>query len=461
MLFFASASLSSIGYSEYGGGQWGRDVDTFWAGLGMGLLLGLLALWVSQYRANRRLQVLLKRIQQHSASPHMSYESQIASAIATQGQSLDRLSDQVTNFRQILRQAPVGYLYVDDENRLLGCNLKAQSFLDFNQVDYDPPRLLLAIARSYELDQLIEDTREQQQLCQREWVFYSISPDPSNVSERPAHPLRGYGVPLQRGHVAIFLENRQEAVALMQQRDRWTSDVTHELKTPLTSIRLVAETLRNRVDDSLTSWVDRLLSEVMRLSHLVDDVLNLNQLDQPLPKIGEPDATNLIPLIYQAWQNVMPLAELKSVQLQYSGPDQHILKLHGELIYRLLINLLDNAIKYSPANAAVQVRVTTDALPTEPQSRAVLIEVIDSGPGFLDKDLPFVFDRFYRSDLARSRSKTAKGNSSTGLGLSIVRKIVTLHKGHIEAQNHPETSGAWLKVWLPESLRNLTTDTCL
>ncbi|MEL6327964.1 MAG: sensor histidine kinase, partial [Cyanobacteria bacterium J06626_23] len=79
----------------------------------MGLLLGLLALWVSQYRANRRLQVLLKRIQQHSASPHMSYESQIASAIATQGQSLDRLSDQVTNFRQILRQAPVGYLYVD------------------------------------------------------------------------------------------------------------------------------------------------------------------------------------------------------------------------------------------------------------------------------------------------------------------------------------------------------------
>lgn len=427
----------------------------------MGLLLGLLALWVSQYRANRRLQVLLKRIQQHSASPHMSYESQIASAIATQGQSLDRLSDQVTNFRQILRQAPVGYLYVDDENRLLGCNLKAQSFLDFNQVDYDPPRLLLAIARSYELDQLIEDTREQQQLCQREWVFYSISPDPSNVSERPAHPLRGYGVPLQRGHVAIFLENRQEAVALMQQRDRWTSDVTHELKTPLTSIRLVAETLRNRVDDSLTSWVDRLLSEVMRLSHLVDDVLNLNQLDQPLPKIGEPDATNLIPLIYQAWQNVMPLAELKSVQLQYSGPDQHILKLHGELIYRLLINLLDNAIKYSPANAAVQVRVTTDALPTEPQSRAVLIEVIDSGPGFLDKDLPFVFDRFYRSDLARSRSKTAKGNSSTGLGLSIVRKIVTLHKGHIEAQNHPETSGAWLKVWLPESLRNLTTDTCL
>lgn len=459
MLFFASASLSYIGYSEYGGGQWGRCVDTFWAGLGIGLLLGLLGLWVSQYRASRRLQALLKRIQQHSASPHMSYESQIASAIATQGQSLDRLSDQVTNFRQILRQAPVGYLYVDDENRLLGCNLKAQSFLDFNQVDYDPPRLLLAIARSYELDQLIEDTREQQQLCQREWVFYSISPDPSNVSERPAHPLRGYGVPLQRGHVAIFLENRQEAVALMQQRDRWTSDVTHELKTPLTSIRLVAETLRNRVDDSLTSWVDRLLSEVMRLSHLVDDVLNLNQLDQPLPKIGEPDAVNIVPLIYQAWQNVMPLAELKAVQLQYSGPDQHILKLHGELIYRLLINLLDNAIKYSPANAAVQVRVTTDALPTEPQSRAVLIEVIDSGPGFLDKDLPFVFDRFYRSDLARSRSKT--GNSSTGLGLSIVRKIVTLHKGHIKAQNHPETSGAWLKVWLPESLRNLTTDTRL
>ncbi|MEO0541633.1 MAG: HAMP domain-containing sensor histidine kinase [Cyanobacteria bacterium P01_A01_bin.105] len=399
----------------------------------------------------------------------MSYESQIASAIASQDASLSQLSEQVIHFQEMLYQAPVGYLYIDEENRLLSCNRQAQTFLDIQALDYTPPRLLLAVARSYELDQLIEETRQQQQPCCREWVFYSISPDPSNLSERPAYPLRGYGVPLQRGHVAVFLENRQEAVTLIQQRDRWTSDVTHELKTPLTSIRLVAETLRNRVNTNLVSWVDRLLSEVMRLSQLVDDVLDLNRLDQATPTLNEPELADIVSLIHQAWENVLPLANQKAVEMQYQGAALKKLQLHSELVYRLLINLLDNAIKFSPDGGVIQVRVTEAQFPKTlaaetptadprvvppprmdtPPINALRIDVIDSGPGFVEKDLPFIFDRFYRSDLARSRAKTGTGSNSTGLGLSIVRKIVTVHKGQIEAQNHPDTSGAWLKVWLP------------
>jgi len=379
----------------------------------------------------------------------MPYESQIASAIATQDETLLDLTDQVIHFREMLQQAPLGYLYVDDENRLLSCNAKAQAFLDITDIDYEPPRLLLAVARSYELDQLVEITREQNRCCSREWVFYSISPDPSNVLERPAYPLRGHGIPLQRGHVAVFLENRKEAVALIQQRDRWTSDVTHELKTPLTSIRLVAETLRNRVDEGLVSWVDRLLSEVMRLSHLVDDVLDLNRLDQSAPTLGEPEPTDLVRLIHQAWENVSPLAEQKGITFTYDGAQQAVLKVHSDLIYRLLINVLDNAIKYSPVEGSIQIRITPDAMPEQPTLDALRVDVIDSGSGFVEKDLPFVFDRFYRSDLARSRPRSGTGSTSTGLGLSIVRKIVTVHHGSITAQNRPETTGAWLKVWLP------------
>ncbi|MEO1591858.1 MAG: HAMP domain-containing sensor histidine kinase [Cyanobacteria bacterium J06632_22] len=426
-----------------------NEIETAWIGFLAGLSLGLGCLWVNQWRANQRLQRLLQRIQRHSASPHMPYESQIASAIATQDETLVALKDQVIHFQEMLQQAPLGYLYVDDENRLLSCNAKAQSFLDITDIDYNPPRLLLAVARSYELDQLVEVTREQGRCCSREWVFYSISPDPSNLSERPAYPLRGHGIPLQRGHVAVFLENRQEAVALIQQRDRWTSDVTHELKTPLTSIRLVAETLRNRVNDELVSWVDRLLSEVMRLSHLVDDVLDLNRLDQSAPTLGEPEPVDVVSLVYQAWENVSPLAEQRAVSLAYDGPNQVILKLHSELIYRLFINLLDNGIKYSPVAGVIQVRMTADRMPENSSIQALRVEVIDSGAGFVEKDLPFIFDRFYRSDLARSRSRSGAGSTSTGLGLSIVRKIVTVHQGHITAQNHPETRGAWLKVWLP------------
>ena len=140
------------------------------------------------------------------------------------------LSEQLQDFRQILQQAPIGYLQIDEENRLLWCNQRAQDFLDIEQGDYEQPRLLLAIVRSYELDQLVERTRQTQQTSEAQWTFNSISTDPFNYLERPAYPLQGYGMPMSHGQVGIFLENRQEAVSLAQQRDRWISDVAHELK---------------------------------------------------------------------------------------------------------------------------------------------------------------------------------------------------------------------------------------
>jgi two-component system phosphate regulon sensor histidine kinase PhoR len=94
--------------------------------------------------------------------------------------------------------------------------------------------------------------------------------------------------------VGVFLENRQEAALLVQQRDRWTSDVAHELKTPLTSIRLVAETLQPRVDDSQRRWLDRLINETIRLSNLVEDLLNLSRLQGDQFR-GSPSSRSICP----------------------------------------------------------------------------------------------------------------------------------------------------------------------
>ncbi|MEM9976295.1 MAG: PAS domain-containing sensor histidine kinase [Cyanobacteria bacterium P01_D01_bin.2] len=403
---------------------------------------------VSRKRSGARRKALFERISIQPEAQFFSYEAQIASAIANQSTVVSDLQAEVDEVNRVLQRSPLGYLKVDQENRLLWCNAKAKQLLGIEQTDdYTSPKLLLAIARSYELDQLVEQTRTTQAECKKEWTFRSISPDPANVSERPAYPLRGHGIPLTQGNVGVFLENRQQEVLLAQQRDRWTSDVAHELKTPLTSIRLVGETLRNRIDPGLVTWADRLLREVNRLSALVDDMLSLNHLEQQQPQRLE--ETDLIKLLYQAWQSLEPQAKLQDKTLDYQGPERAIASVNSGLVYRMVLNLLDNALKYSPCDQAIHVHVEWSDVGTTP---GLLLDVFDCGEGFLEKDLPHVFERFYRSDASRTRSGDPAIANGTGLGLSIVQKIVESHQGTVQAKNHPDTGGAWLQVWLPTSL---------
>lgn len=468
----------------------------------VGLLVGLGLLFGARKRDDAKLKRLLSRLEDQQPPSTLGYDAQLASAIAQRQAQTSSLNTQLQDLRQVLKNAPVGYLQVDDENRLLWCNQRAQEFLDIEQSDYSPPRLLLALVRSYELDQLVERTRQTQQMSEAQWTFNSISTDPFNYLERPACPLQGYGLPISRGHVGIFLENRQEAVSLAQQRDRWISDVAHELKTPLTSIRLVAETLQSRVDPALTSWVERLLKEVIRLSKLVDDVLNMSSLEQRRSQLSAESEVDLVAVMQAVWQSLEPLAKLSQLRLDYQGPEQLIAYFNASLMHRVLFNLLSNAVKYSPPRQVIQVKMSLLSEPTlkapvasvpevskeldssdrrsgdfKPGDRKpedgksevsakdyILIEVIDAGVGLDDKDLPFVFDRFYRADLARSHgtslnaadSKRANSvemaelsSSGTGLGLAIVRQIVESHQGRVEASNSPKTGGAWLRVWLP------------
>ncbi|MGJ3246182.1 MAG: sensor histidine kinase [Elainellaceae cyanobacterium] len=412
--------------------------------------------------------------------------SQLSMAIAYQQKVREQLEQKLEVYQQIFYLAPIGYLQVDDENRLLWCNPQARVLLGIPNSQTYEPRLLLELVRSYDLDHLIDQTRSTGQPCQNDWMFYLINPDPSRIARQEAYALRGYGFPLPDDHVGIFLENRKEAVVLKQQRDRWASDVAHELKTPLTSIRLVAETLQTRLDPSFRGWLTRLINETIRLSNLVQDLLDLGQLDRHSSDCLELVDADIVELVQSAWLNLEPLARKKNLELNYSGPEHLIIQLDKQRIYRVLINLLDNAIKYSPPWKDVRVKLSTNDLGTEDDDSIagqVLLEVIDEGPGFRETDLPFIFERFYRADPARSRyfppnhldhrssampipstlhgdqdnlsrSETsddidAHRRGSSGLGLSIVQQIIEAHQGSVSANNHPETHGGWIRVCLP------------
>ncbi|WP_287128019.1 cell wall metabolism sensor histidine kinase WalK [Candidatus Cyanaurora vandensis] len=346
--------------------------------------------------------------------------------LSRQGQDLQTLTQQLQDNQRLLAALPLGYLCVGPDNRVLYGNPTA--WLLLHRKESTQP-LLLEVARSWELDALVETTRRtgrtQAQDC-------SLYPTPGS---QPA-PLRATSVPLQTGAVALFLEDRQEALNLATQRDQWTVDVAHELKTPLTSIRLVLETLVTRVEPRHSQWLARLLKEVMRLAQLVEDLLCLNQfaLDRTLALQTEP--LDLILLLEDSWAVMEPIAQVKGVGLAYQGPDHLPLEADQAYLRRVFLNLLDNAIKFSPAEGVLEL--TVQQFPSYLE-----IEVRDQGPGFPVQDLERVFQRFYRADPARSRQ-----TGGTGLGLALVREIVQAHGGQVLAANHP-AGGAQLRVQLP------------
>lgn len=456
------------------------DVLAFLLGLGIGLaLLG----W-QRSRLNARLQRLLWNLRNYADDSSLPSASQLALAVARQQSVQSKLEKELEQCHHVLEMAPVGYLQVDDENRLVWSNAAARKILSLPADTPASPRLLLELVRSYELDALIEETRDRQQPCQKDWVFYPVSPDPSQLSRQKSFLLRGLGIPMAETHIGIFLENRQEVALLVQQRDRWASDVAHELKTPLTSIRLVAETLQTRMEPGLRGWVNRLINETIRLSNLVQDLLEMALLDRESAQALRLQRTNLPELVQSAWINLEPLARKKQIQLDYQGPDSLAVAVDEARLYRVLLNLLDNSIKYSPPWQTIQVVLTCPAATVSDYRSNALpclcLEVIDAGPGFSESALPHVFERFFRSDPARARSldlnatgepgiatlnrqptpstDTATGSeptsqafqrSSSGLGLAIVQQIVEAHGGQVSASNHPETGGAWLRVYLP------------
>jgi two-component system phosphate regulon sensor histidine kinase PhoR len=350
-------------------------------------------------------------------------------------------------WKTILEAAPIGYIQVDQDNRLTICNQRAATMMGIinHQQGLIRKPFLLQLIRSYELDHLVEQTRSRSIGSQVDWVFHPAIPDPVDPVPQQGRPIRAYSLYLDRGQVGIFLEDRQEAIAIAQQRDRWTSDIAHELKTPLTSIRLVAETLEPRVDPSARIWVERLLSEIDRITNLVKDLLDLGQMDVGIELKLEKREVNLADLVRSVWTTLEPLANRKQVSLKYIG-DANIddanltLSIDESRIYRLLLNLLDNSIKHSPALQCITIKVSVAGF-------NIQIESIDAGDGFPEDALPHIFERFYRIDPSRTRSGLEHGGS--GLGLAIAYQIVLLHKGAITAKNHPETGGAWITITLP------------
>lgn len=418
----------------------------------VGIVIGSIATsacWFSwNYAKKRRNRKFRKRSNHFLKAKSIRNLKYWAQSIQKKYQYPLKNSGQVENsperefWETIVELAPIGYIQVDHDNRLVVCNQKAAMMMGIANIQQGLLRkpFLLQLIRSYELDYLVEKTRVANLGSQVDWVFHPAIPDPVDPIPQQGRPIRAHSISMEKGRVGIFLEDRQEAIAIVQQRDRWTSDIAHELKTPLTSIRLVAETIEPRVDPSAKIWIERLLREIERITNLVKDLLDLGQMDVGVAPTLELSEVNLAELVRAVWLTLEPIASRKQVSLKYTGDEQLTVQLDESRIYRLLLNLLDNSIKHSPVQQSITIK-------TSVLDSSILIETIDAGDGFPEEALPHIFERFYRIDPSRTRSGLDRGGS--GLGLAIANQIVQLHQGTITAQNHPETGGAWIKIALP------------
>jgi two-component system phosphate regulon sensor histidine kinase PhoR len=422
--------------------------------IGLGLCLGH-RLWF-----NRRLRWMLAMLPADDSGEDVPVVIRLRRRISQANQSRQQLEASLRIWQQLLQVAPIGYLQVDEENQLLWCNTQARQLLSIQHSALEQAPLLLKVVRSYELDQLVEQTRQTQQPQACEWVFHPAMSDAEEIGRQQTMTLKGYGYPLPGGTVGVFLENRQDVVTLTQSRYRWVTDLAHELRTPLTSIGLVAETLQTMLEPPARHWVDRLLKETQRLSKLVQDWLDLVHIEADPSQSLKHKPLDLPALIRSAWHTLDPLAKQKQLNLVYIGPESSYIQADESRLMQVFLNLFDNSIRYSPAKGMIQAKV--EVLPSPETGSQVQVDIIDAGCGFPPEDLPRVFERLYRGEPSRARNLAGKEPSLTampanapsvstgsGLGLAIVQQIIYAHGGSITAKNHPETGGAWLQLLLP------------
>ena len=432
----------------------------------LGLVVGLgIYVW-QQYRFKQQLRRTLKSF---SADDDRDISLPLHSLIRRELNELDRRREKLEKDRQIwqglIELAPIGYLQVDEENQLLGCNQQARELLKIDRRRSGRVRLLLELVRSYDLDRLIEKTRKSQQHQEKEWVYYLtryIPPDAETDSEfhsrATVNPktktvesiaLKGYGIPLPSGEVGVFLVDRQPLVELSQSRDRTFSDLTHELRTPLTSISLVAENLLKRLQNPERRWVEQMSRETNRLIELVQEWLDLAQLKAAPHLALKYEAIELRELILSVWETLEPIAKKKQVNLDYRETESAVIQGDRSRLIQVFLNLLDNALKHNSVRQSILVCIARSKSTSTERKKKITVDIIDSGSGFADSDLPYIFERLYRGDTSRTRQKQSTVADGSGLGLAIVEQIVQAHGGSIEARNHPETGGAWLKIVFP------------
>ncbi|MBC8590394.1 sensor histidine kinase [Wansuia hejianensis] len=309
-----------------------------------------------------------------------------------------------------------GLILVDNNKYILSINQSAMNLLNSSKDISYISKSFITLCRNIEINETIDtvfnDHKSHDLILQlnNKYIFFSISPVLSNDETL--------------GAIILMVDYTEKYKAELIRRE-FSANVSHELKTPLTSINGYAEMIENDVakEQDIKKFASIIKKEGNRLLDLIDSIIRLSKIeDESIKK--ELDLVDIYSVGKEILDNFHLMAKSKDIKLEFIG-SKTVLRANKSMMEELIYNLLDNAIKYTNKGGLVTLKIFKD-------SPYTLIKVVDTGIGIPIEDQDRIFERFYMVDKSRG-----KQTNSTGLGLSIVKHIVEYHKGTIDLSSTP------------------------
>ncbi|NOU87990.1 HAMP domain-containing protein [Paenibacillus sp. LMG 31460] len=422
--------------------QVGKSIRSLWYFLISGLIILFLIAGIVSYRIAKGITYPIEKMTKVAQQiTNMNYQSRVPAysndEVGQLGQAINRMSESLQQqmariqenerrLQGVMENMMSGIMMIDREERIMLLNPAAEYILGFSSQELLGKKYNEA-KQQYEFTKLIQECIETQDPIRDEMVFYYPAERILDIHLSPiAHEDEEWS------GVLIVIHDITAVRRLERMRSEFVANVSHELKTPIAAVKGFAETLlAGALNDKETavSFLQIIFDESERLNRLIGDILELSKIESKrIPMNFSP--IYLPEFLERSLSVLRKEAEKKHIELSMLVDDDIYIEADEDRLRQIIINLLSNGIAYTHDGGKVKVRVEPLDMNADGDYERLRLIVSDTGMGIPKKDLPRIFERFYRVDKARSRS-----SGGTGLGLSIVKHLVELHKGTIRVDS--------------------------